>query len=70
MAGRVVAAQQGDTVDQICLRHYGRTGGVTEAVLDANPGLADAGVILPHGTTVRLPDLAPPASAPTVQLWD
>ncbi|TLX52838.1 phage tail protein, partial [Stutzerimonas nosocomialis] len=30
-------AQQGDTVDAICWRHYGRTAGVVEQVLDANP---------------------------------
>lgn len=67
---KTVYAQQGDTVDQICQRYYGRTGGITEAVLEANPGLADAGVILPHGKAVKLPDIAPPAKTQTVQLWD
>lgn len=65
-----VRALQGDTVDRICQRVYGRTGGVTEAVLEANPGLADRGVILPHGTLVKLPDVAPPRKSKTVQLWD
>ena len=27
-----VIANQGDTVDQICQRHYGRTAGITEQV--------------------------------------
>lgn len=31
---------QNDTVDALCWRFYGRTAGVTEAVLEANPGLA------------------------------
>ncbi|WP_343675130.1 tail protein X [Paraburkholderia heleia] len=53
-----VTAQQGDTVDAICGRYYGRTDGTVEAVLEANEGLADLGVVLPFGTLVDLPDLA------------
>jgi phage tail protein X len=40
-------------------------------VLDANPGLADLGVILPLGTRVLVP-AAPEATGtpvPLVQLW-
>lgn len=62
---------QGDTLDAICWRHYGRTAGVTEAVLNANPGLADHGPVIPQATLITLPDDAP--SAPTVKmvnLWD
>ncbi|UVS95944.1 tail protein X [Burkholderia glumae] len=66
-----VAAQQGDTVDLICWRYYGRTDGTVEAVLEANPGLADFGVVIPMGTLVYLPDIATVAStAPLVQLFD
>jgi phage tail protein X len=66
-----VYAQQGDTVDAICWRIYGRTASVTEAVLDANPGLADLGPVLPHGTAVILPDTAPQAQElQMVNLWD
>lgn len=64
-------AQQGDTVDAICWRHYGRTAGVVEQVLDANPGLADLGPIIPHGTQVLLPDQAVRAEQrQMVNLWD
>jgi phage tail protein X len=66
-----VIANQGDTVDAICWRLYGRTAGVTEAMLDANPGLADLGTILPHGTRVQLPEVAPQAEQrQMVNLWD
>lgn len=66
-----VIANQGDTVDAICWRYYGRTAGVTEAVLDANPGLADLGPVIPHGTAVTLPDAAPQAEQrQVVKLWD
>lgn len=63
--------QQHDTVDALCWRHYGRTAGVVEAVLGANPGLADHGPILPAGLIVVLP--ASQMAAPEqqmVSLWD
>lgn len=65
-----VRAQQYDTVDALCWRHYGRTKGVTEAVLAANPGLAEHGPVLPHGLEVELPELVSATTAQTVQLWD
>ena len=64
-------ANQNDTVDALCWRHYGRTAGVTEAVLEANPGLADHGPILPQGLVVNMPEAQ--ISAPQrqmVNLWD
>jgi P2-like prophage tail protein X len=51
-----VYAQQGDTVDSLCYRHYGRTQGVVEATLEANEGLAAYGPLLPMGLAVDLPD--------------
>ncbi|TAL53832.1 tail protein X [Pandoraea sp.] len=65
-----VRAQQGETLDALCWRVYGRTAGVTEAALAANPGLADLGPVLPHGHLVELPDLPPQPIARLVQLWD
>lgn len=66
-----VRARQGDTLDALCWRHLGATDGVVEAALELNPGLAEMGVILPHGTIVELP--APPThtkEVQTVRLWD
>lgn len=65
-----VSSIQGDTVDLICRRAYGDESGYVEAVLEANPGLAGKGPILPVGTVVKLPELAKPADLPTVSLWD
>jgi phage tail protein X len=59
-------AQQGDTVDALCWRHYGRTAGVTETVLEANPGLADHGPTLPQGLLVMMPDIQ--SAAPQRQM--
>lgn len=65
-----VIAQQGDTLDLICYRHYGRTAGITETVLANNPGLADLGPVLPIGTRVNLPAQTTQATRPTLKLWD
>ncbi|CAI0932940.1 Phage Tail Protein X [Serratia plymuthica] len=65
-----VYALQGDTVDAICWRYYGRTQGVVEQVYSLNAGLADAGVILPHGQPIELPDVTPAPQRETVNLWD
>ena len=66
-----VTAQQGDTVDALCWRHFGRSAGLVEAVLELNPGLADVGPILPHGLAVTMPDRpANKPTAPLLQLWD
>lgn len=65
-----IRTQQNDSVDALCWRHYGRTPGAVEAVLKANPGLAQRGVILAQGILVAMPDLPPTQVQPTVQLWD
>lgn len=63
--------QQNDTVDAVCWRHYGRTAGVVEAVLEANPGLADHGPVLPIGLLITMPEQQTAApERQMVQLWD
>ncbi|MFM2480133.1 tail protein X [Celerinatantimonas sp. YJH-8] len=65
-----IRSQQGDTVDALCWRYYGRTSAVTEAVLQANPGLADYGPTLPAGLTLTLPERVVQPSTAQVQLWE
>lgn len=60
---------EGDMVDAVCHRHYGRRRGAVEAVLAANPGLAAMGPVLPAGVRIVLPDLPPPGPA-VVRMWD
>lgn len=61
----------GDTVDLVAWKVGGRTRDLTEAILEANPGLAGLGPLLPIGTKVVVPDVAEEATAPTtVNLWD
>lgn len=66
----LIRALQGDTLDAICARYYGRTEGAVEVVLNANPGLAELGAILPHGTAVELPDVQSSPVAETINLWE
>ena len=61
---------QSDTVDSLCWRHYGTTQGVVEAVLQANPGLAGIGLVLPQGMAVRMPVVTSKPIQPVIQLWD
>lgn len=63
--------REGDTVDGIAWRQYGTVNStILRAVLDANPGLADAGAILPAGLAVSLPILVTTAEeSQGVSLW-
>jgi len=67
----VATAIEGDTADLICWREFGRTRGVTEQVLELNPGLGLLGPVLPRGTQVILPEFDAAAAEPVdlVQLW-
>lgn len=71
-AYETIHALQGDTLDELLWRETGRGSGLVEAVLDANPGLAGIGPILPDGHAVLLPIAANTAAPPAaiVQLWD
>lgn len=61
---------QGDTLDFICWKYYGQQSGAVEAVLLANPGLADLGPVLPINTEITLPVLTQPArQAQPIRLW-
>lgn len=62
---------EGDTLDYICWKFYGQQSGAVELVLEANPGLADLGEVLPLNTGVILPTLPIPAvEAQPLRLWD
>ncbi|MDP3579150.1 tail protein X [Methyloversatilis sp.] len=70
-ASSTVRTMQGDTVDLVCWRFYGRTTGVTEQVLEANRGLAQLGPVLPAGTAVVMPSIAvAPETQQRLQLWN
>ncbi|PBK04015.1 phage tail protein [Pseudomonas abyssi] len=63
-------AQQGDTLDAIAWRQFGRTAGVVEQLLQLNPGLADQGPIIATGTLIQLPDQPATNQTQALNLWD
>lgn len=68
---KTIIALQNDTVDAICWREYGRSSGVVELVLSANPNLAEFGPFIPMGTQVTLPEIeTPQQTKQTINLWD
>lgn len=62
--------RDGDTLDWICWKHYGRQSGAVETVLEANRNLASLGPIYPAGVEILLPDLIPSSTTSVVRLWD
>ena len=67
---QLYVTQQFDELDAICWRYYSRTQQTVEAVLVANPNLADLLPILPQGITILLPDLPEPSTSETIRIWD
>lgn len=61
---------EGQVLDELVWRIYGNVSGATEAVLEANPGLANYGPILPGGLEIQLPHYEPPKPSQGVRLWD
>jgi len=65
----VYRTKDGDVLDAVCHRHYGRVD-VVVTVLDANPGLAELGVVYEAGHPIALPEIDAPVVKQTVRLWD
>ncbi|MBB4797594.1 phage tail protein X [Brevundimonas bullata] len=65
-----VEAVQGETLDQLVWRVLRQGAPAVERVLEANPGLADAGLFLTRGQQVLVPAGARSAApVPMTQLW-
>jgi len=63
-------SKDGDTVDLIVWRYYGRQNNlIVERVLEENPGLADHGPSLPAGLRIALPEIAEEQQTESVRLW-
>lgn len=68
---RQITSKQGDMVDELALRAYGRRDGSTTAmVLQANPGLCQQPVLLPAGIVINLPAAPTTMTDRRVKLWD
>ncbi len=69
MAKSYVTAE-GDALDLVCLREYGREAGAVEPVLEANPHIRDVAHRMPRGLTITLPDLNVGERVTPLRLWD
>jgi phage tail protein X len=65
---QIYRCKEGDMLDWICWKHYGRQSTAVEAVLEANPGLAEEGPMFSAGTLITLPDLEEP-ELDIVRIW-
>jgi phage tail protein X len=68
MAGTYTTIE-GDTVDLIAWNQWGVTAGATEAILQANPGLAAQGTKLPQGLVITIPDYVVKKLNATKKIW-
>ncbi|AXB75480.1 tail protein X [Novosphingobium sp. P6W] len=73
-AAQTLTAKQGDKLSLLIWRDAGLGPSDLARVLNANPGLADLGTILPLGTVVIIPATAEPNGSaarvlPLIQLW-
>jgi phage tail protein X len=69
--GAIYVTRDGDVIDQVCWRYYGRTRGTVEKVLKANPHALGTPV-LSAGVELTLPEIPAPTvpEAPRVRLFD
>jgi phage tail protein X len=62
--------KDGEMLDAICYRYYGRSSGVVELVLAANQNLSRQAEQLPAGLVITLPDLPSQTNDVTpIRLW-
>lgn len=64
--------RDGDRLDQICFKVYGKTGGTTEEVLYqvVNYGVVDMCAVFRAGQEITLPKISPEPIIKETQLWD
>lgn len=60
----------GDMLDAICHAYYDGRAGATELVLEANPGLANLGPVIPENTVIELPELPETEDESAIVLWE
>ena len=62
--------QQDEMVDMIAFRRFGTVFGQTERILEANPGLAALGEVLPENLLVKIPVPEVKGRRVSKRLWD
>jgi phage tail protein X len=65
----IYITKDGEILDYIVGKHYGKTAGILEQVLNANRHLAEYDAVLPAGVKINLPELTAPASKQKIKMW-
>lgn len=65
----IYTTKDGETLDYICWKYYGKTLGVVEKVLVANRNLSEYDAVLPAGVKIELPVLEDDKSSKKIKLW-
>ena len=69
MSFETYETKQGDMVDEIAFRRFGRSSEAVTAILDANPGLAARGPVLPAGLVIRIPPPVDKGRTEKKRIW-
>tara|TARA_R110002020_G_scaffold15555_32_gene55408 strand:- start:19135 stop:19347 length:213 start_codon:yes stop_codon:yes gene_type:complete len=68
---RTVIIEPAERLDRLARAIYGsEAGGTVERLLDANPGLAALGPIVPAGTVLVVPEEVAASPSVVVRPWD
>ena len=65
----VYVTVDGDTLDYIVWRHYGKTSGVLEQVLEQNRHLRQYDAVLPAGVQITLPIIQEKNQKQKIKIW-
>ncbi len=65
----VYVTVDGDTLDYIVWRHYGKTSGVLEQVLEQNRHLRQYDAVLPAGVQITLPIIPEKNQKQKIKIW-
>ncbi len=69
MAATTYVTVGGETVDYIAWIERKLPRGGAQKILDANPGLAELGAVLPAGVKVIIPDIQIKKTKTTPRIW-
>ena len=65
----IYTSKDGETLDYIVWRHYGKTAGIQEQVLVQNRHLAGYDAVLPAGVQITLPDIVQDTNKQKIKMW-
>ena len=69
--GTYIVEEETERLDRIAKALYGsERGGTIEALLNANPGLAALGPLIPRGTRIDVPERPAPPEPSLTRPWD